>query len=41
MFEFYLVIKQIIIKYIIIFKFFLIRQRSNINKKFNSDNKKE
>jgi hypothetical protein len=41
MFEFYLVIKQIIIKYIIIFKIFLIRQRSNINKKFNSDNKKE
>jgi hypothetical protein len=41
MFKFYLVMKQIITKYIIIFKFFEYDKRPNITKKVNGDNKKE
>jgi hypothetical protein len=40
MFEFYLIIKQIITKYIIIFKIFKKDERSNITQKINGDNKK-
>jgi hypothetical protein len=40
MFEFSLLIKQIIVKYIIIFNF-LIRRMININKKVNNDNNLE
>jgi hypothetical protein len=42
MFEFYLVIKQITTKYIIIFNFFNKMNGETITKKvFNDDNKKE
>jgi hypothetical protein len=40
MFELYIVIKQIIIKYIIFF-YFLINEQSNITEKINEDNKKK